>query len=88
MTDYVILWNGGTGTIFSVKVESTTLLNPLQYTFNSPDIEADKDYLFQVKARNAVGLSSASDQLLIISVSLPVAPASAPTVIKAQTDAT
>lgn len=45
MTDYQILWNGGTGTIFSVKVESTGLLDPLQYTLTGTDIEADKDYL-------------------------------------------
>lgn len=87
MIDYTILWNGGSGTIFSVKVESTGLLDPLQYTLASSDVVADKDYLIQVKARNAVGLSPASSSLLIISASLPSAPGS-PSVIKAQTDST
>ena len=45
VTDYQILWNAGSGTIFSVKVESTGLLDPLQYTLSDPDIEGDKDYL-------------------------------------------
>ena len=87
VTDYHILWNGGSGTIFSAKIESTGLLDPLAYTLSDPDIEVDKDYLIQVKARNAVGLSSASDQLLIISAGLPSAPGT-PTVIKASTDST
>ena len=74
VSDYQILWNAGSGTIYSVKVDSTGLLDPLQYTLSDPDIEPDKDYLFQVKARNAVGLSPASASLLIISASLPSAP--------------
>ena len=50
VTDYQILWNGGSGTIYSVHVPSTGLLDPLQYTLSGSDIEADKDYLIQIKA--------------------------------------
>ena len=53
------------------KIESTGLVDPLQYTLNSPDIVADKDYLIQIKARNAVDLSAASASLLIISATAP-----------------
>ena len=86
VTDYVILWNSGSGTIFEDKVESTGLLDPLQYVLADPDITGDKNYRIKVKARNAVGLSSASDELLIISAGLPAAPL-ALTVIKASTNA-
>lgn len=64
---------------------STGLLDPLQYTFTDSDIDADKDYLIQVKARNAVDLSSASTSLLIISAEIPSAPGQ-PTVIPVSTD--
>ena len=82
VTDYQILWNGGSGTIFSVKIESTGLIDPLQYTISDPDIESDRDYLIQVKARNGVDLSPASEQLLIISAGLPAAPGT-PVAVKA-----
>lgn len=38
VVDYQILWNAGSGTIFSVKVESTGLIDPLEYTLSDPDI--------------------------------------------------
>ena len=82
----MILWNSGSGTIFEDKVESTGLLDPLQYAFADPDITGDKNYRIKVKARNLVGLSSASDELLIISAGLPAAPL-ALSVIKASTSA-
>jgi len=67
VTDYAIYWNDGAGTIFSEKVASTGLIDPLEYTFTGADVDPDKDYQVQIKARNAVGLSASSSSLLIIS---------------------
>ena len=76
VTDYAIWWNGGAGTIFSEKIASTGLIDPLQFTLNSVDhgIEANKDYSIQIKATNAVGQSAASASLDIISAEVPSPP--------------
>ena len=46
VTDYSIWWNGGSGTIYTEKIPSTGLLDPLQFTFTDVDhgVETNKDY--------------------------------------------
>lgn len=76
MIDYAIWWNGGAGTIFSEKIASTGLIDPLVFTLNSADhgVEPNKDYSIQIKATNAVGQSAASASLDIISAEAPSPP--------------
>lgn len=73
MTDYQVYWNQGSGSIQYEVIDSNGL-TPTRATIQSPTLLADKDYLFWVKARNAVGTSAFSDQISIHSASEPGAP--------------
>lgn len=53
---------------------SSNGLSPTVAMISSPTLLADKEYLFWVKARNAVGYSPFSDSITIHSASLPGAP--------------
>lgn len=75
VTDYQIFWNQGSGSI-QYEVIGSNGLSPTQATIQSPTLLADKNYLFWVKARNAVGTSAYSAQISIHSASLPGIPGS------------
>ena len=75
VTDYAIYWNQGSGTI-QYEVITSNGLTPTLATISSPILLADKEYMFWVKARNAVGYSAFSNPLTIHSATNPGAPGS------------